>query len=297
MTLQLVVFDFDLTLSSVHIFNAVAGMGALQKADRCEPSIAEIPFATPPFAKTERGQLARLAEMDARPEFQALVGFALAAFGGRGRVGQLNSLLTELRQRGVECIICTRGLVGPVRRCLEQLGMLGFFTKVYGNIGAHYGTTEYDVRLSASAIGSDSRFLGGLELAGWGSKQQLVARCLQERGLSGCDAVFIDDDPLEVRRVHHTCFTIQVESPSGMSQREIDVVRATVFGQQASPPVSGQSPPSAAPVSRKRAPTSTVQAHTPQPPSPPLPSPAATPQPPLPPLSASPFSSPCGQHK
>ena len=32
MTLQLVVFDFDLTLSSVHIFNAVAGMGALQKA-------------------------------------------------------------------------------------------------------------------------------------------------------------------------------------------------------------------------------------------------------------------------
>lgn len=162
MTLQLVVFDFDLTLSSVHIFNAVAGMGALQKGtwklaashfevDRCEPSIAEIPFATPPFAKTERGQLARLAEMDARPEFQALGGFALAAFGGRGRVGQLNSLLTELRQRGVECIICTRGLVGPVRRCLEQLGMLGFFTKVYGNIGAHYGTTEYDVRLGFQA--------------------------------------------------------------------------------------------------------------------------------------------------
>ena len=56
------------------------------EADRCEPSIAEIPFATPPFAKTDRGQLARLAEMDARPEFQALGGFSLAAFGGRGRV-------------------------------------------------------------------------------------------------------------------------------------------------------------------------------------------------------------------
>ena len=39
------------------------------------------------------------------------------------------------------------------------------------------------------------------------------------RPTSGCDAVFIDDDPLEVRRVHHTCFTIQVakgDSPWGI---------------------------------------------------------------------------------
>jgi len=214
MFLRLAVFDFDLTLSSVHVFNTLAG-----------GNVSHGFAIPPPYAKTERGQLALLADIDARPEYRSQGGFALGSFGGEERVGHIAALLDEFGRTGIECIICTRGLVGPVRKCLEKLGLTRYFTKVYGNIGATYGATEYDLRLPP-ASGNDSRFLGGPELAGWGSKQQLISRCMRERNLSASDALFIDDDPSEVKSLLGVCVTVQVQSTRGIAQWEFDSLRA-----------------------------------------------------------------------
>jgi len=213
MPLRLAVFDFDQTLTTVHLYNALAG----------DESSWRLPS---PHAKTEVGQLARMSELEALPEFQQRGGLALAAFGGTERVAQLQSFLRQLAAAGVECLICSRGLVGPVRKCLDQLGMLHFFTKVYANIGSAYGSTQYDRQLPPGAPGADKRYMGSPELADWPSKQGLVARCLRERGLQGLDAVFVDDHPSEIESVRGVCATVQVQPPRGMGQREIDLMWA-----------------------------------------------------------------------
>jgi len=216
MPLRLAVFDFDQTLTTVHLYNALAG----------DESSWRLPS---PYAKTEGGQLVRMSELEALPEFQQRGGLALAAFGGSERVAQLQSFLRQLAAAGVECLICSRGLVGPVRKCLDQLGMLHFFTKVYANIGSAYGSTQYDRQLPPGAPGADQRYMGSPELADWPSKQMLIARCLRERGLQGLEAVFVDDHPSEVESVRGVCATVQVQPPRGMGQREIDLLWAMLL--------------------------------------------------------------------
>jgi hypothetical protein len=50
--------------------------------------------------------------------------------------------------------------------------------------------------LPPTAPGADARFLGTPELSGWGTKGNLVARCLEEKGVWADDALFIDDDAI-----------------------------------------------------------------------------------------------------
>jgi len=211
MPTRLAVFDFDRTLSCCHVFAALSG------GDGGLP-------VPPPYARTERGQLARLAELDALPEYRTLGGFALAAFGGPERVAQLRALLDDLHAAGVECVICSKGFVGPLRRCLEQVGLLRHFTQVFGNTGGA-GPTEYDASVPPQALAGSARLLGTPANTGWGSKPQLVAKCLRERGLQGRDAVFIDDTPSEVAGVQSVCATIQVHPPRGMGAREFELLR------------------------------------------------------------------------
>jgi len=57
MPLQVAVFDFDLTLSACHLYYSLSGGdGGIQ--------------VPPPHAETEKGQLARLLELDASPDFR-----------------------------------------------------------------------------------------------------------------------------------------------------------------------------------------------------------------------------------
>ncbi|CAE8706199.1 unnamed protein product, partial [Polarella glacialis] len=116
MPVRLAIFDFDCTLSAFHIYNALAG----------GTEGWQLP---PPHARTEAGQLALISELDQKPELQQHGGFATAAFGGSARVAQIASLLDQLARAGVECIICSRGLVGPVRKCLDQLRLLHYFSQ------------------------------------------------------------------------------------------------------------------------------------------------------------------------
>lgn len=232
MPIKLAVFDFDRTLSAYHVFGALAGTSrhTAELEDTRATGCGLI--VQPPHARTEHGQLVRLAELDASPEFQATGGFAVTAFGGQDRVVSLQTFFAELGAAGVECLICTRGLVGPVRRCLEKVGLLHFFTRIYGKICTYYGGTEYDAQTSAASMGSDVRFLGSSEDADWESKPLLIARCLQERALQGHEAVFIDDDLSEVQAAMGVCNTIHVQGNQGMSQHEFVVLRNIVAGAQ-----------------------------------------------------------------
>ena len=129
MPLRLVVFDFDGTLSTSHIWNAFTGFG---------PSATPIP---PPHSTTERGQIKRLSEIDATPQYGGPCGFSLQVFGGQERLQQLRELLEGLRNANIECMVCSRSLVGPLRKLLGQSQLLDFFSVVMGNIGAIGGPT------------------------------------------------------------------------------------------------------------------------------------------------------------
>ncbi|CAK0871134.1 unnamed protein product, partial [Prorocentrum cordatum] len=54
---RLIVFDFDQTLSVVHVFKSLAGWG-----DKQAEKTMQVPR---PFASTERGQVRRIREIDA----------------------------------------------------------------------------------------------------------------------------------------------------------------------------------------------------------------------------------------
>jgi len=218
MPLRLAVFDFDQTLSACHLYHALAGgNGGIE--------------VFPPYARTERGQLARLAELDASPDYESAGGFTVAAFGGQTRLGELKAALEELHDGGVECVVCSRGLVGPIRRSLDQVGLLQLFSHVFANTGSSPGT-EYDQNLPVDALGVDVRFLQAEGTPRWGpSKGRLVERCMNERGLQWGEAVFVDDTASEIQSVQRMCYTIQVQppagedTPQGMGRIEFDLLR------------------------------------------------------------------------
>mmetsp|Transcript_114261 Transcript_114261/g.287161 ORF Transcript_114261/g.287161 Transcript_114261/m.287161 type:complete len:439 (+) Transcript_114261:186-1502(+) len=212
-SLKLAVFDFDQTLSACHVYYAISG------------GEGGIPVP-PPYARSERGQLARIAELDALPDFASCGGFAVVAFGGPERVARMQAVFEELRAAGVECIVCSRGLVGPIRKCLDQVGLLRYFREVYANAGPGGDGTDYDLRLPPGfPSGPESRFLGSSTNTGWGSKGRLVARLLRERGLQQHEAVFVDDTASEIDNVRGVCHTIHVQPPQGMGPREFDQLR------------------------------------------------------------------------
>lgn len=87
---RLVVFDFDQTLSVVHVFKSLAGWGDKEKGEKILP----VPR---PYASTERGQVRRIHELDVAAS--RLGNFASAAFGGPVRVEQLRQFLQRLKEK------------------------------------------------------------------------------------------------------------------------------------------------------------------------------------------------------
>lgn len=220
MRLRLCVFDFDCTLSTLHVFHA------LSSGDGLVP---------PPHARSEQGQLARIGELDESPEFSQYGGFASVVFGGPERVAELQAFFQELRAAGVESIVLSRGLVGPIRKCLEQVGLLRYFTDVYANIGISYGETDYDKALPPMRAARDAHYLGAAGNAGWGSKGKMVMRCLQERGLSAEEAIFVDDTASEIANVRGACYVLHVQPARGMGAQDLAQIR----GMLGPPDVAG----------------------------------------------------------
>jgi len=276
----LIIFDFDQTLSSVHVFKSLAGW----KDDRPKSSAASVPSApsitarderlaqshrsslspssalsppnthrrndrsplrisdlplrseipicppTPrlllkkrkpfhvptPYASTELGQIRRIEELD-RNEFSR-ESFVVAAFGGEARVQEVREHLQLLHARGTQLVICSKGLIGPVRRCLTQLNMLHFFSHIYGNIGSNYGETPYDKEtLQREPTPKEREFLGSPEMAGWRAKERVIARLMNKMGLVSEQVILCEDDPAEIRRASSHCRTLHVKEASGLT--------------------------------------------------------------------------------
>lgn len=227
------VFDFDQTLSVFHVFKALAGWGGNT------PGFS----VPPPHAMSEVGQLARVAELSSA-EFQAQGGFAQAAFGGKERVQQLQTLLKDLRGSGAELILCTKGLVGTVNKCLADVDLLQGFSEVYGRLDGSYGSSAYDK--AAVADESMKQHLGRAEQGEWRSKDKLMARLMESRGLQQEQAVLVEDDPEEVKNAAPVCRTLLVREAKGLQKQHFEELLAMA---------RGPSPSSADPASEhKRAP-------------------------------------------
>jgi len=209
--LQLAFFDFDLTLSTCHVFGNLSGR---------DNSLA----LQPPYAKTELGQVVLIGELDSN-KFQDSGGFVTAAFGGKQRLASLRGLLTDLQTAGVECVVCTRGYVGPVHKLLHQSGLSGFFNFVYGELGSAYGTDDFDQLAPKLLIEDDARFLGESKNQLPGGKQPLIQQFMAARKLGAHEVLFLDDDPSEIMHVQGTCQTLQV-STKGLGSKEMHILRS-----------------------------------------------------------------------
>lgn len=216
---RLVVFDFDQTLSVIHVFKTLAGWGEKSK-DR---GAVRIPR---PFASSEWGQVRRISELSRIEPFCG-EGFARAAFGGERRIEELRRFLAALAVSGVELVICTKGLVGAVRKCLADLRLLDIFSAVYGNVGSEtYGETNYDKDIAkAQPSPEEEQYLGNAASAGWRTKADLISRLLAQRSLRKEQAVLVEDDAEEIRRAAPVCRTHWVREAQGMTIADFTVLR------------------------------------------------------------------------
>eukprot|EP00929_Paragymnodinium_shiwhaense_P080006 TRINITY_DN41704_c1_g1_i4.p1 TRINITY_DN41704_c1_g1~~TRINITY_DN41704_c1_g1_i4.p1 ORF type:complete len:1322 (-),score=252.27 TRINITY_DN41704_c1_g1_i4:208-4071(-) len=217
--LQLAFLDFDLTLTAVHVWNALSGTG-------------DSSFSIPaPHAGTEKGQLSRIQELTKASGR----GFVLQLFGGEERIRQLRGLLEELVKSGVKLFVITRGLVGTARKLLHEIGLQRYFLKVFGTVNGT-SVSDYDAKLPPTAPGDDRRFQGDVSMDFQGSKPLTIRRCLAEYGVVGDAAVFVDDDPEEVKGAASCCRTLQVLGGRGLQAREMQALRAMLDAPRRSLP-------------------------------------------------------------
>lgn len=211
--LRLIVFDFDQTLSVFHVFKTLAGWTAGEHPGEAAP------FGVPaPYAASEIGQMRRVEDLDRGP-FREAGGFARAAFGGEPRVLEVRGFLQELRGADVELIVCTKGLVGVVSKCLQDLDMLRHFSQVYGNVGSNYGMMPFDQEVAAAPdLRAEAHALIGTDKqANWGTKDRLIQTLMESRGLRPPQCVLVEDDPQEIKNAEPVCRTLFVPEAQGIT--------------------------------------------------------------------------------
>eukprot|EP00928_Gymnodinium_smaydae_P032457 TRINITY_DN23500_c0_g1_i1.p2 TRINITY_DN23500_c0_g1~~TRINITY_DN23500_c0_g1_i1.p2 ORF type:complete len:251 (+),score=59.43 TRINITY_DN23500_c0_g1_i1:128-880(+) len=223
---RLIVFDFDQTLSVHHVFKTLAGW----EKSKASADGLRVPQ---PHAISEEGQVNRIAELNGS-EFREAGGFATAAFGGAQRVEEVRRHLAALQAHRVEMMICTKGLVGAVRKCLGDLDLLSYFGQVYGNVGDNYGATAYDRQVDGSSSPELRQLLGTESQGNWRSKAKLISRLMADRNLSKDEAVLVEDDPQEVMKAKNVCRTLLVKQARGMTAEHFQALEAMIAGDAAS---------------------------------------------------------------
>lgn len=221
----LVVFDFDQTLSVVHVYKLLRGAGP-QGPDRlCVPASM--------IARTELGQLRLAEELDGAAPFADLGGFALSVLGGARRVAWLKGVLQELRQQGLDLIVCSRGLLAVVRRCLSDVGLLSLFTRIYARVGEEYGVTNYDeFACQSPPSAAELKLLGTAADGWWKRKVDVINIQRKQMGLSKDDVILIDDDVREIAGAKDACRTVLVREAGGITADDFEELWASVAGAQ-----------------------------------------------------------------
>merc|ERR1712228_949510 len=137
-----------------------------------------------------------------------------------------------LKERGAVLLVASKGLIGTVRKVLHDLELLEYFSQVYGFVGAHGGSTQFDQECAMRNLGPDiTRFLGPKCAVHTEFKGVLVQGLLERFGLRKLHAVLVDDDPKEITLAAPICRTVWVKDVKGMQSHQIRAVRAMVAGQ------------------------------------------------------------------
>jgi hypothetical protein len=248
----------------------------------------------PPFALTDRGQISKVTALIAEgprwswDENRGIIAVApssgetwtRAALGGKARVEMLSSLFADLRAKGVQLTIITKGYVGAVRKLLLEEGLLDNFDRVIGFTEKFYGENDYD-KLNHEP----SKLEGEPDSALQVSKAEFVWAVLQREGLHMSQAVLVEDDPAEIASVQQPqiCRDLFVSKRQGMTAAEMDSLRRLATPGGPAPPATPPTGPPKAPMGVTSPP---LPPGTAAPPLPPPPS-GVTP-PPLPPGITSP---------
>lgn len=196
---RLIVFDFDQTVSVCHVFKTLSGWMSGEN-----------------LGISELGQMRRLAEIDQDyPE-----GFAIACMGGQERIDQLDKMFATLTANKVELMVCSKGLVGPIRKILTEVNLINHFTQVYANTGVDYGESPYDVNVREKGLvpkkEQDEYMINGA-YAMYGGKEFLMQALLEARGLKKEHGLLVEDDKMEIDKALRYCQTLHIDPPTGMT--------------------------------------------------------------------------------
>mmetsp|Transcript_22220 Transcript_22220/g.39121 ORF Transcript_22220/g.39121 Transcript_22220/m.39121 type:complete len:275 (-) Transcript_22220:20-844(-) len=240
---KLVIFDFDQTLSTVHVFKMLAGW---------EPRQRDIQVSKP-YSCTQIGQMTRLSTFNTDDNPKGLREFATKIFGGPDRLAELDKLLKGLAQHGVETRVCTRGFVGTVKMLLHAVGLLQYFPRVHGVVEGKYTQTEFDKLVNKSPkqesltssvvkrfacmcapvadkpkpagatvprLSPEMYALRGLTADGqWGSsKTGLMNDLISEKSISPKEALIVDDDERELADAR--CEVLHVSERQGLTHEQ-----------------------------------------------------------------------------
>jgi hypothetical protein len=217
--LKVVIFDFDCTLTVAHVFATLAGVPSSSKTTLSVP---------PPHVRSELGQLLRLAELE-KEEGWGPAAFAVKVFGGDERLSQLRLLLVELHSEGIACMVCSRGMQATLRKLLEQVNLLCYFSMTKGSCGAALGLTNYDMRLlNPGFSGEGEVYLDATSYQGLEDKSDTITQWMQDFGLHADEVLYIDDDEEEIQRVVNVCRTMFVSGDNGMGAEEFQRIRDVI---------------------------------------------------------------------
>lgn len=224
-----VFFDFDQTLSRVHIFKQLAGW---EKSSR------------QPFARTERGQMYRVGELDTKCTWRydeatgcivqddvsaAASTWTCAALGGKARVEELRQLLRELQGSGAKLAVITKGYVGVVQYVLRAEDLLGCFMMIFGMVGNSYSPlSEYDLVERDPMFGEGTK---ANQLTS--SKAHLISTLMSQDGVRFREAILVEDDIHEIESVKNVCRSVFVSQRTGIGSQEFREIREIAFAASA----------------------------------------------------------------
>jgi len=203
----LIMFDFDLTITVIHVFKTLAGWeGSPDLAGRC--------------SATELGQMRLIDELDGEDAYRKKGGFSKVVLGGVERIERVRWCFSELRKLGCKLVVTTRGLVGPTRRVLRDAHLLEFFDEVYGRADEAYESscTDYDHAVKESQpTANELQLLSKDVNRDWETKLDLLARLMAD-GHVGFDETFIvEDDAQEIQDCSSIARTLFVSEARGMT--------------------------------------------------------------------------------
>lgn len=212
---HVIVFDFDCTLTTVHVFKALAGWSE-------KPQGTHVGLAVPePHAVTELGQLLRLRRLGPA--------WCEATFGGPARAAELRRLLGVLSGRP-ECqvVLLTRGYVAVARKCLKEIGCLRFFKRTYGNIRNAYAEdpTSFDAEAASPTgkreLGTEIDLLGSEDDGDWDAKVRVLLDYRSRHKLSKEQIILLDDDEGEIGSCQFEASTIHVDAAHGLGRGDVE---------------------------------------------------------------------------